>query len=160
MNPLTLEVGLLALRSIGLLMAMLVLVWSFSQWRRSQERDAARLFEQMDVMRAELLMLSDRLEQLQQVAPRHVTTEVQVKAAPAAPVPMPASPRGYEVAARLARSGATRDELISSCGLSRNEAELLLRLHGQARDTKANMHAPTAKTADNDLRRARLSVVG
>jgi alkylation response protein AidB-like acyl-CoA dehydrogenase len=40
-----------------------------------------------------------------------------------------ASP-GYQIAIRLARSGATREELVSQCGLSANEAELVHRLHG------------------------------
>ena len=39
---------------------------------------------------------------------------------------------GYQVAIRLARSGASREELMSGCGLSRGEAELLHRLHGRA----------------------------
>jgi uncharacterized protein DUF2802 len=37
---------------------------------------------------------------------------------------------GYQVAIRLARSGASREELMSGCGLSRGEAELVHRLHG------------------------------
>jgi hypothetical protein len=39
---------------------------------------------------------------------------------------------GYQVAIRLARSGASREELISGCGLSRGEAELVHRLHGHS----------------------------
>ncbi|RMD71484.1 MAG: DUF2802 domain-containing protein [Gammaproteobacteria bacterium] len=39
----------------------------------------------------------------------------------------------YELAARLIQRGADADELISVCGLTRGEAELLLNLHGQGR---------------------------
>jgi hypothetical protein len=36
---------------------------------------------------------------------------------------------GYELAIRLANSGASIDELCASCGMNRAEAELLVRLH-------------------------------
>jgi type II secretory pathway component PulM len=38
--------------------------------------------------------------------------------------------RGYRIAIRLARSGASREELMSSCGLSAGEADLVRRIHG------------------------------
>jgi len=61
--------------------------------------------------------LGERVERPQQLA-----------AAPAA-----ASP-GYQIAIRLAKGGAPREELISKCGLSIHEAELVHRLHApQAR---------------------------
>jgi hypothetical protein len=43
--------------------------------------------------------------------------------AAAAPAP------GYQIAIRLAKGGASREELISGCGLSIHEAELVHRLH-------------------------------
>ena len=43
--------------------------------------------------------------------------------------PTPVATPGYEIAIRLAKSGVTREELISSCGLSASEAELVNRLH-------------------------------
>lgn len=36
---------------------------------------------------------------------------------------------GYELAIRLANSGASIDELCASCGMTRAEADLLVRLH-------------------------------
>jgi hypothetical protein len=36
---------------------------------------------------------------------------------------------GYELAIRLAQGGASVDELCASCGMTRSEAELVLRLH-------------------------------
>jgi Flp pilus assembly protein TadB len=41
-----------------------------------------------------------------------------------------ASPTSYNVAIRLARSGASRQELMSTCGVTQQEADLVLRLHG------------------------------
>jgi hypothetical protein len=37
------------------------------------------------------------------------------------------------MAARLARNGADADELVANCGITRHEAELLVRLHGANR---------------------------
>lgn len=37
---------------------------------------------------------------------------------------------GYEMAIRMASSGATDAELVAACGMSRDEAALVLRLHG------------------------------
>ncbi|MFM7626529.1 MAG: DUF2802 domain-containing protein [Gammaproteobacteria bacterium] len=38
---------------------------------------------------------------------------------------------GYEMAIRMAASGATDAELVAACGMSRDEAALVSRLHGQ-----------------------------
>ena len=46
--------------------------------------------------------------------------------------PQPVQPQtaGYEMAIRMASSGATESELVAACGMSREEAALMLRLHG------------------------------
>ncbi len=38
---------------------------------------------------------------------------------------------GYELAIRLARSGAGTEELVTACGMTRKEAEVVTRLHGR-----------------------------
>jgi hypothetical protein len=53
---------------------------------------------------------------------------------------------GYQIAIRLAKSGATREELISGCGLSIHEAELVHRLH--APQSKASARKARAAVAD------------
>ncbi len=40
-----------------------------------------------------------------------------------------AGPTSYNVAIRMARSGASRQELMSTCGVTQQEADLVLRLH-------------------------------
>ncbi len=40
-----------------------------------------------------------------------------------------AAPTSYNVAIRMARSGASRQDLISTCGVTQQEADLVLRLH-------------------------------
>lgn len=40
-------------------------------------------------------------------------------------------PQGYELAIEKIRRGATVEDLVKSCGLTRDEAVLLVRLHGR-----------------------------
>jgi len=40
-----------------------------------------------------------------------------------------AAPTSYNVAIRMARSGATRQEIMTTCGVTQQEADLVLRLH-------------------------------
>jgi hypothetical protein len=55
---------------------------------------------------------------------------------------------GYQIAIRLAKSGASREELVAGCGLSLLEAELVQRLHGAAaRPTRATPTAQAARAA-------------
>lgn len=41
-----------------------------------------------------------------------------------------AAPRGYDQAIRMARTGAPAVQLVTSCGMTRSEADLLVALHG------------------------------
>jgi hypothetical protein len=41
------------------------------------------------------------------------------------------------MAIRMAKGGASREELMAGCGLSLNEAELVQRLHGQPNKARA-----------------------
>jgi len=158
-------------RTVVLTGALVGFAWMFYKWRKDVARDTQRVFEQLDLLRAELMVVQDRLEGLQ--VPQPVTAEPRPAAAePRLPnVVATAAPRGYEVAARLARSGASVDELMTSCGLSRHEAALLLRLHGNehkqapaaaaAKTATANKVAESnAKTVAPLQRKSRLSVVG
>jgi hypothetical protein len=43
--------------------------------------------------------------------------------------PPPPLRQSYELARRLAREGADLDQLVSRCGLSRDEAKLVLQMH-------------------------------
>jgi hypothetical protein len=47
-----------------------------------------------------------------------------------AAAPSQAPSPGYQIAIRLARGGASCEELMSGCGLTLAEAELVRRLHG------------------------------
>jgi hypothetical protein len=90
---------------------------------------AATLARELAALRAEgaaqsamLVRLAARFDELQ----RQLATDARYATAPAGG----ASASAYELAIRLARGGATVDELVSGCMVSRHEAELTLRLHG------------------------------
>jgi hypothetical protein len=40
-----------------------------------------------------------------------------------------AQARGYDLALRMAKNGSAVEDLVSNCGITRHEAELLTRLH-------------------------------
>ena len=140
-NP-SLETLLIAGRAVMLLGAFWIFALAFSRWRRADDRNHATLQAQLErtytevrtlhetiaVMNARLEAMSERDE----VASRRAPTGAQ---------------RGYDVAARMARKGADVGELIASCGITRHEAELLVRLHA-AKDREA-VAARTARQPDN-----------
>jgi len=95
----------------------------------AMQRDAQRLFEQMDLALGELHGLSAGLSGCRQ-ALEELRTRASPAAGPSASAPAPANSRSYDIALRLARNGASREELMSGCGMSRHEAELAVRLHG------------------------------
>jgi len=156
-----LETMLVIARAAALVLSLLALAMALRRWRRSAERDAQRIFEQLDLVRGELMLLAERMDRIESIPARAIERPAASEARAPAVASSPA-PRGYEVAARLARGGATCEELISSCGLSRHEAELMLRLHKAAatRDKaeQSTMNKPQQKAGEE--RRARLSVVG
>ncbi len=160
MLTISIELGLMLVRTGALLVALLIFAWGFRHWRRSAERDAQRLFEQLDLVRGELMLLAERMDRIEAAPPRTIERPAAPEVRAPAVVNSPAA-RGYEVAARLARGGATCEELISSCGLSRHEAELMLRLHkADAARKNEQVTVDNGQRKASDERRARLSVVG
>jgi hypothetical protein len=167
---LSLELTLTLALSLATTLAFLAAAWVFRRWRQKAECDAQRMFEQLDLIRAEVMLLADRIHGMEVAAPvvrEQRPAPVEIKAPPVSNSP---APRGYEVAARLARGGATCEELISSCGLSRHEAELLMRLNKAetARSKPAVSSAPVntapaknegTQRRNNEAMRARLAAV-
>ncbi|HEY4369348.1 MAG TPA: DUF2802 domain-containing protein [Steroidobacteraceae bacterium] len=142
-NP-SLETLMLVGRAVLLVGAFGVFALAFIRWRRTDERNDAHLLEQLDRSFAEVrslhetvAVMSARLEAMSE------RTEMDARLAPAG---MVSSQRGYDVATRLARNGAGIDELVGSCGVTRHEAELLMRLHGgKGRDVAPSAAASTAR---------------
>ncbi|MGE3828677.1 MAG: DUF2802 domain-containing protein [Steroidobacteraceae bacterium] len=105
---------------------------NLARLREATRRDVQRLFEQMDLTLGELRDVSVSLAGGIAVIDALRTREAPVPRAPVAPAP---ATQNYDIALRLARSGAGREELMSTCGMSRHEAELAVRLHGPSSST-------------------------
>lgn len=95
---------------------------SVARLRRSLNRDMARLFEQLDLVRFDS-------QQLAAATPA-------VPAAASLPVALPVSQaaglqpgENYAAALQLAADGASQQELVTRCGLSRGEARILVAMH-------------------------------
>jgi hypothetical protein len=103
---------------------------AFTRWRRAAQALSAQLQANHQVVLQRLADLEARVAATNTAVSRlgeRVERPQQLAAAPAA------AP-GYQIAIRLAKGGASLDELISGCGLSIHEAELVHRLHApQAR---------------------------
>lgn len=120
------ESMLIAGRAVFLVFSFLVAAVTFSGWRRAAGAQTQQVLSHHDIVLKRLAELESRVEATKvSVAqlgeridrPRHLASAAGS-----------ASP-GYEIAIRLARGGASREELISGCGLSLHEAELVWRLH-------------------------------
>lgn len=113
-------------RAVFLVFSFVLATIAFIRWRRATLAQTelvlanhavvlqrlAELEARVDATNVTVSQLGERIRKPQQVAS-----------------PTPVATPGYEIAIRLAKSGATRDELISGCGLSASEAELVHRLH-------------------------------
>jgi alkylation response protein AidB-like acyl-CoA dehydrogenase len=120
------ELLLIIGRAVFLLFSFVLATITFIRWRRATLAQTevvlanhavvlqrlADLEARVDATNVTVSQLSERIRKPQQVAS-----------------PTPVATPGYEIAIRLAKSGATREELTSGCGLSASEAELVHRLH-------------------------------
>lgn len=116
----------------GLVLALGVAVGlqavNLARLRVTVRRDVQRLFEQMDLTLGELRDVSTTVAE-GLAAIRDLRTRREVEHDTPAPA-APAAGRSYDIALRLARNGSSREELMSTCGMSRHEADLAVRLHG------------------------------
>jgi len=154
----SLELLLIAGRAVALVLGLLIFAWAFRHWRRAAMRDTQRVFEQLDLVRSELLIMKEVMhhtthKQSQSNAGANSNYENASSRRTAVPsasdrvttfdsrlpvAPMNNTARGYEIAARMARNGAGKDELIRNCGITSHEAELLVKLHGHKQREQAN----------------------
>jgi type VI protein secretion system component VasF len=118
------ELILIAARLALLAVTLLCFALAFSGWRKAGRRD-------MQSVIAETRALSELTQRLAaQIAAMEARSEDRRELAAAAG---PAQ-RGYELALQMARNGLAPQEIVSASGLARNEAQLLARLHGPARN--------------------------
>jgi len=120
------EFLLIAGRAVFLVFSFVVAAISFTAWRRATRRQTAEVLSQSRLVLQRLAELEARLD-----ATKAAITELAERLdRPAAPAPSSSPSGGYQIAIRLARGGASREELMSGCGLTLAEAELIRRLHG------------------------------
>jgi hypothetical protein len=131
-NP---ETWLLALRAALLLTAFIAFAWALRTSRRETALGFTRLSAQHAQALAEIQQLAAKLAELSaQVHELSLPSPmISRQAEPPAPPPQssvtPSGARGYEMAIRMARGGASIDEIVAGCGTTRAEARLLRRLH-------------------------------
>ena len=132
-NP---ETWLLALRGALLLTAFAGFAWALLASRRDTALNFARLAAQHEQALKEIHLLGEKLgglagEVRELSLPSPMVSRPAQTPAPAAPAPSAATaaPRGYEMAIRMARGGASIEDIVASCGTTRAEARLLRRLH-------------------------------
>jgi hypothetical protein len=122
-----------ALRTSLLLVAFAGFAWAFLRARRQAEQATARTVAHLETALTEIRRLQGQLIALGGAVEALGTRFTQVQAPVPAARPAPAAPasntRGYETAIRMARSGASVEEIVASCGTTRAEAKLLRRLH-------------------------------
>jgi alkylation response protein AidB-like acyl-CoA dehydrogenase len=126
MNVSTLDLIFTIARAVFLVFSFALAAVAFTRWRQAvramTDQSAAQhtvvlqriadLEARVDATNVSISRLGERVDRPQQLAS-----------------PTTAAAPGYQIAIRLAKGGASREELISGCGLSLNEAELVHRLH-------------------------------
>jgi len=125
----SLDILLLAGRAVFLLFSFVCAAVAFTAWRRATQAQTQQVLEQTSLVLQRLAAIEACVD-----ATKLAVTELgaRVDRPQQAPQSTATVTPGYQVAIRLARSGASREELISGCGLSRGEAELVHRLHGHS----------------------------
>ena len=102
---------------------------TFDGWRRATRRQSQHLFSHSESLLQQLTALDARVNATA-IAVRRLDERIERHGPAVTPqLQAPAPGSGYQIAIRMARSGATREELMSSCGLSFSEAELVRRVH-------------------------------
>jgi aminoglycoside N3'-acetyltransferase len=125
--------GIYSLRALLLLAAFAGFAWALVSARRQAAQSNAQLAARLEAALGEIHKLSGQVTALGCTIESLGTRLHQAEAQRPVPAPAPAAAsvntRGYETAIRMARSGASVDEIVASCGTTRAEAKLLRRLH-------------------------------
>jgi hypothetical protein len=133
LSPSSFDVALMIGRAVFLVLCFVLAAIAFTRWRRAGDSNAERFAEQNTALLAQLANMEQSLaEAHRKLDALSEHREGESRRVVAGGVSAPS----YQIAIRMARSGATRDELMASCGLTRQEAELVLRLHAPARTAR------------------------
>jgi hypothetical protein len=120
-----------ALRVIAIVCAFGAFAWALARMRSEHAEQLEKLAAAQQRAQAEMHVLAEKIGALATlVAAIPARVERPVEAPPAPRRREPAPIRSYETARRLARAGATVDEIVATSGVPDTEARLLQRLHG------------------------------
>jgi hypothetical protein len=136
LSQISMDLVLLAGRAVFLVFCFVLAAVAFTRLRRATERSNelaaaqnAILLQRLGAIEEQLAtsreQLSGACEQIANLSAKLEDSEQRRTPAAAAAAAAPS----YQIAIRLAKSGAPREELMASCGLSHQEAELVRRLH-------------------------------
>lgn len=114
-------------RAVFLVFSFALAAVTFTAWRRAARRESEQMQAQNRALLEQLAQICARLDSTDQQV-RQLGEQLEHAAARSASVARAAP--GYQIAIRLARGGASADELAGGCGLTRAEADLVRRLHG------------------------------
>ena len=129
MPQVSIEMLLIAGRAVFLVFSFFIAAVTFTRWRRGAQHNTEQILMQNNLVLERLAAIEERVASANyRVAELATQLQGELRAMPPASDTQPR----YQSAIRLAREGASRDELITSCGLSRQEAELVLRVHASA----------------------------
>ena len=123
-------------RALAIVVAFAAFAWALRRMRRESAEQLETLIAAAAAGGADIQALSERRHRAGHAGRRSFRRASSPGGSPAASAAAPrreASPvRSYETARRLARSGATVEEIVATCGVAGTEARLLRRLHGGA----------------------------
>ena len=122
------EFLLVAGRAVFLLFSFVVAAIAFTSWRRAIQVQTAQVLSQTNTVLQRLASLEARVD-----ATKTTISQLGERLErPALPPTGNGPSASYQMAIRLAKGGASREELMAGCGLSLAEAELVRRLHGSS----------------------------
>jgi hypothetical protein len=125
----SLDILLIAGRAVFLVFSFVVAAAAFTAWRRATLAQTQHVLTHTDLVLQRLAHLEARVDETK-LSVSELGTRVERPAQD--PTPPAAVAAGYQMAIRLAKGGASREELMSGCGLSLTEADLVQRLQNPA----------------------------
>jgi hypothetical protein len=126
------EFLLVAGRAVFLLFSFVLAAVAFNSWRRATQVQTDQVLAQTNTVLQRLAALEARVDATK-ITISQLGDRLERPALPASNGPS----ASYQMAIRLAKGGASREELMAGCGLSLAEAELVRRLHGSSASTRA-----------------------
>jgi hypothetical protein len=114
-------------RAVFLLFSFIIAAVTFTAWRRATRTQTEQVISQTNTVLQRLASLEACVD-----ATKITVSQLGERLERPPAVPSAGSSPGYQMAIRLARNGASREDLMVGCGLSLAEAELVQRLHGSS----------------------------